>query len=153
MAGGSVSLSGDDVLQIAGRVLANFADGDVALLKFEEDLAVVKAGKDGNTIFASKEAGRVATLDIRVLLGSKDDQFLNSLMQSQQADFSSFVLMDGFFTKRIGDGKSKITSKIYQCSGGIFSRRPDAKNNVDGDTEQSVAVYHMKFGNSSILIQ
>lgn len=150
---GSVSLTGSDTIQIDSRVLADLADQDAVMLKFPDELAKVKASKNGNTIFAFNEQGRVVECDIRVLLGSADDKYLNARMQEMKNGFSDFILVTGVFTKRIGDGAGNISSAVYQCSGGIFKKQIEAKTSAEGDTEQSVAVYTLAFGNGGRSIQ
>jgi hypothetical protein len=144
-----VSLSGKDAIVINGRIFNDFADGDVANLTFPNDLANVKASKDGNLIFAFNETGRICNFALRVLIGSADDKYLNSLMQSMKSDFSGFNVLTGTFVKRIGDGKGNITNSIYVLSGGVFKKQPEQKNNVEGDTSQSVVVYELLFGNGN----
>lgn len=153
MAGGSVSLTGQDTIIIDGRVLNDLADGDAVMLDFPNDLAKAKASKNGNTIFAFDETGRLVEATVRVLLGSSDDKFLNSRMQEMKNGFSDFILMAGSFAKRVGDGKGNISSAIYQVTGGVFKKQIVAKTSAEGDVEQSVAVYSLTFGNGNRSIQ
>lgn len=150
---GSVSLSGADTIQIDGRVINDLADADAVVLTYPEDLAKVKVGKNGNTIYAFNNMGQEVECTMRVLLGSSDDKFLNSRLQEQIQDFSSFILATASFSKRVGDGQSNISTAVYQCNGGVFSRQVDAKTSAEGDTEQSVAVYKVMFGNGARSIQ
>lgn len=149
----SVSLTGSDVIVIDGRVLNDLADQDAVTLTFPNDLAAVKASKNGNTIYAFNETGRLVECNVRVLLGSADDKFLNSRMQEMKNGFSDFILLTGSFVKRTGDGKGNISSAVYQISGGIFKKQIEAKTSAEGDAEQSVAVYMMTFGNGNRSIQ
>lgn len=146
------SLSGNDTITINGRVFADFADGDVGALTFPNELAVLKTGKNGNTVYALNETGRQADLTLRVIRGSSDDRFLNGLLAQQKANFAGFVLMNGEFIKKIGDGKGNIASDTYITSGGIFSKQVEAKSNVEGDTEQSLSIYNLKFSNAPRVI-
>jgi hypothetical protein len=148
----SVSLTGADSIQISSRILADFADGDIANLTFPNTLASVKSSKNGNLIYAFNETGKQCELVIRVLAGSADDKVLNSTLALQKQDFSKFTLMTGVFTKRVGDGTGKITNVTYNCSGGVISKQPEQKTNVEGDTSQSVVVYNITFGNSGRVI-
>ena len=141
----TVSLSGNDVLKINERILADFASDDIALLTFPNELASLKTGKNGNTIYASKETGKQAELVLKVIRGSSDDKFLSNLLNSQKLNFANFVLMTGEMIKRIGDGTGKIISDTYILSGGIFKKEVEAKSNVTGDVEQSVSTYTMNF--------
>ena len=140
-----VSLSGNDIVKINERILADFASDDIAVLTFPNDLANLKTGKNGNTIYASNETGKQAELVLKVIRGSSDDKFLSNLLNSQKLNFSSFVLMTSELIKRIGDGSGKIISDTYILSGGIFKKEVEAKSNVAGDVEQSVSTYNMVF--------
>ncbi len=150
---GSVSLSGADVITINGTILEDLADQNPVELSFPNDLVGVKAAKNGNTIYAFNNMGRLAECKIRVLLGSDDDKFLNSLLQTQINDFSAFILITGQFAKRVGDGSSTISTDVYQLSGGVIKKNVEAKTAAEGDTEQSVAEYTITFGYSSKSIQ
>ena len=124
------------------------ADGDVANLEFPNNIADVKTGKNGNSIYALNESGKNSELTLRVIRGSSDDKYLNQLLTAQNNNFASTVLMVGEFVKKVGDGQGNITNDTYVCSGGIFLRFVPAKSNVDGDTGQSVAEYKIKFSNT-----
>lgn len=139
------SITGADTLRINGQIIANLADGDNNHVTFPNEIATVKTGKNGNTLYAQNFQGENAELSIRIMRGSPDDKFLNNLLSNQKADFASFVLMDAEFIKRVGDGAGKINSDIYLLAGGMFSKNPEAKSNAEGDIEQSVTIYTMKF--------
>lgn len=145
MIGQVVSLTGDDTVVVAGRVLTNFGDADNASLAFPNELATVKTGKNGNAIFALNEMGRQADVILRLIRASPDDIFLNTLLTEQRLDFAAFVLMTGQFTKRVGDGLGSIAADTYLMAGGIFSKQVETKSNVEGDTEQSLSIYNLKF--------
>lgn len=147
-----VSLTGEDTLVIDGQVITDFGDGDNADLKFPTELANVKAGKNGNAIYATNVQGHIAELMLRVLRGSDDDKFLNSRLAAQDADFASFILIKGQFVKRVGDGAGGVSSDTCNLFGGIFSKQIETKSNVEGDTEQSLAIYNIKFASASRVI-
>ena len=149
----SVSLTGSDTIQIDSRILNDLAEGDSVKLTFPNDLATAKASKNGNVIYAFNNTGLIVEGEIRVLLGSADDKYLNSRLQEMKNGFSDFILVTGVFNKRVGDGKGNIFRKVYQCTGGIFKRQVEAKTSAEGDAEQSVAVYMLTFGNGSASIQ
>jgi hypothetical protein len=148
----TVSMTGSDTIKINNRILADLGDGDVAALTFPNDIAVVKTGKNGNSIYGLNESGRQCEIVLRVVRGSGDDKFLNNLLAQQNNDFAGFVLMIGELTKRVGDGTGNVQNDIYILSGGVFSKQTEAKSNVEGDTEQSLSVYHMKFANAPRVI-
>ena len=144
----SIALSGNDVVKINSKILADFADGDIAVLTFPNELAALKTGKNGNTIYALNETGKQAELVLRLVKGSSDDKYLSSLLSSQKNNFSSFILLNGELVKRLGDGAGNIVSDTYIMSGGVFTKEVEAKSNVEGDTAQSVSTYTIRFSRS-----
>jgi len=143
----TVSLTGNDTLVLAGLVITDMADGDWFTLVYDNDLANLKRGKNGNSIFAENSMGLVGTGVLRLVRGSNDDLAMNSILQQQLQDFSAFVLLDGQFTKRVGDGQGNVSSDTGRMAGGIFKRGVDSKSNAEGDTEQSVSIYRFEFAN------
>lgn len=144
----SVSLTGSDVHIIQGRLLTDLADGDCGALTFPNDIAAAKVGKNGNAIYSFNQTGKLTQYVVRVLRGSSDDKFLNNLYTQMVNNFAGFILMNGEFIKKVGDGKGNITSDTYIMSGGIFTKGVEAKDNQEGDTEQAVSIYTFNFTNS-----
>lgn len=144
----TVALSGSDTVVINGRVFHDLAEGNCVELKFPNDIAQVKTGKNGNSVYALNESGKQCEMDLRLVRGSSDDKFLNALLTQQNANFAGFILMQGEFVKQVGDGQGNILNDTYVTSGGIFVRQVDAMSNVEGDVAQSVSVYKMKFSNA-----
>lgn len=144
----TIAMTGSDTIVLNTRVLADLADGDCVELTFPNEIANLKTGKNGNSIYGFNASGKHCDLKIRAIRGSSDDKFLNGLMAQQQNNFAGFPLMIGQFIKKLGDGLGNITSDTYVMSGGVFTKQVDAKENVEGDTEQSVVTYTLKFSNS-----
>lgn len=143
-----VAMSGNDTITINNYLFTGEADGNIIELTFPNEIANVKTGKNGNSIYGFNATGQQCELKCRVIRGSADDKFLQRLLNLQNLNFSGFPLMIGNFTKFIGDGRGNILSDVYIMSGGVFTKQIEGKSNVDGDTEQSVAIYMMKFSNS-----
>lgn len=143
----SVSLTGNDTITIAGRTIADLADGDIATLTFPNELMAVKTGKNGSAIFAFNETGKQCEVTLRIPRNSADDKFFNRLLSLMKANPAGFVLMAGQFVKRVGNGLGFIGNDTYILSGGVFTRNVDATSNVEGNTDQAVAVYTMMFAN------
>ena len=152
----SVSLTGQDsvVFFRAGTplVLSGFADGDTVMLEYPNNSVEAKPGKNGNVLFAFNATGVLVNATLRLLLGTNDDKFFNSRFAELQNDISSFILMEAEFVKRVGDGAGNITSVTYRLGGGIIQKPPAVKENVEGDTEQSVVVWNILFTNSNRII-
>lgn len=139
------AITADDTLTIYGKIITDFADGATSSFAFNNDLVGVKTGKNGNTIFSKNETGNNATAVLRIMRGSSDDRFLQSKMDEVERDFPSVVLAAGEFVKRIGDGNGNVVADVYQLEGGIFVRKVDTQENVEGDTEQGVSIYNLIF--------
>lgn len=144
----AIALSGSDTINFNNRVLADLADGNCVELTFPNDISNVKTGKNGNSIYGLNESGKQCEVKVRLLRGSADDKFMQNLLTQQQANFAGTVLMIGQFIKKVGDGQGNITSDTYIMSGGVFTKQVEGKTNVEGETEQSVAMYTIKFSNA-----
>jgi hypothetical protein len=143
----TVALTGDDSVVLDGTSIADFAEGTISDLNFDAEIANLKAGKGGNAIIAPNAQGNVGSLRMRLIRGSADDRFLNDRQRQQLADLPSFVLIEGQIVKRVGDGGGGVTYETYIVSGGIFTRQVGNHSNVEGETDQAVAVYEIKFAN------
>lgn len=150
---GSVALTGKDTTILSDRIFNDFGTGDTVTIDFPNNLAEGKVGKNGNVIYAYNASGKTSTAVIRVLAGSSDDKFLNSKMQEYINDSAKFVLISGEFIKRVGDGKGNVTSIVYLFDGGVIQKIPGGKENVEGDTEQAIAIYTLLFANTDRAIQ
>ena len=139
------TITGDDTLTLAGRVLNDLADADNVSVVFPNNRVESKTGKNENTIFARNMTGNNADVTIRVIRGSSDDRFLQGKIATSDKDFAATVLLDGGFVKRLGDGQGNVILDTYTMLGGMNMKRIDAKDNSDGDTEQGVAVYNLRF--------
>lgn len=139
------SITGSDTLVINDRVLNDLADGDNSVIVFPNNLVEVKTGKNKNTVFVKNETGNNAEMTLRIMRGSADDAFLQQLLTSMESDFSSFTLLSGTFVKKIGDGAGTLKRDEYTLSGGVFTKKVDGKENVEGDTEQAIAIYTIRF--------
>lgn len=145
---GFAALSGQDTVIINNYVFVGLADENFVELTFPNDIATVKKGKNGNTIYGFSESGKICDVKLRVVRATPDDSFLNNLLTQQQANFAGFPLMQGSFVKKIGDGNGNITSDTYIMSGGVFVRNVDGKSNAEGAPDQSIGIYMFKFSNA-----
>lgn len=144
----SVALTGNDTTILQGRILNDLADGDAVNLDFPNNLVESKVGKNGNTIYAFNSTGKVVTVTIRTLAGSDDDKFLNAQMNEYINDVAAYILLEGEFIKRVGDGLGNVNNIVYKVEGGVVQKFPNAKENVEGDIEQSVSIWQILFANA-----
>lgn len=141
----TLSLTGADTIILNDRVLTDLSTAAVGSITWENDVANLQTGKDGNAIFAYNAPGAQATMELRVIRGSSDDKFLNGLYAQQTADFVTFTLLTGVLVKKMGDGAGNTVNDSYSLSGGVFARGVDVQSNVEGDTEQGTSVWRFKF--------
>jgi hypothetical protein len=143
----TVALSGDDSVIINNRPMMDVADGNYGELTFPNDIANVKTGKNGNSIYSSNATGNQGEFKLRLIRGSADDKFLLSLMSAQKANFPGTVLLISEIIKKLGDGQGNISNDTYLSTGGVFKKQIEVKSNAEGDTDQSVALYTIVFSN------
>jgi hypothetical protein len=146
---GQMALTGADTVVINGFILTAFADGDTGSFTFPNKLVEVKMGKNKNAIYAYNASGQISEATLRLMRGSADDKFLNSLQQSYINDPAAFTVMTGEFIKRLGDGKGNVTNDSYIFDGGILPNLPEVKENVAGETEQAITIWKLTFTNTT----
>ena len=144
-----VSLTGNDTVIINGRILNDFADGDVAKIEYPNEIMTVKRGKNGNSMFALNAPGEILDCEIKLIRGGADDQFLNDLLTEMKQNPPAFVLLSGEFVKNVGDGAGNIGQEIYNLNGGVFKKNPAVKENVEGETEQATVTYTLVFSDGT----
>lgn len=153
MPGEIYNIVGSDTLTVFGRVINNFADGDISTFVFNNDRSAVKTGKNGNTIFALDETGKNSVTTLRIMLGSADDAFLQGILTGSDNDFTSTILGAGEFVKNVGDGSGGVRRIVWTLGGGMITKYVGGKGNVQGDTEQGVGVYTITFAKAIRSIQ
>ena len=139
------SLTGNDNFILNDRVINELTDGSTVEVAYQNDRVGVSTGKNGNTVYAENKTGLNAVVTLRVIRGGKDDKYLNGLSIQQNKDLPSFSLMNGSFTKRVGDGSGSVKFDNYVLLGGVFQRFPDVQENLVGETEQGTVVYTIIF--------
>lgn len=149
---GIFTVTGSDTLTIQGNVFTDQAYGTVTTVELPNELVNMKTGKNGNTVIAQNAAGFNGMVTMRVARGSSDDQFMNGLVPQSAANFPATQLLAGSFVKSMGDGQGNVLYDTYTLAGGMISKIPAGQENVEGDTEQGVVTYNIKFANVSRVI-
>ncbi len=147
------TITAEDTLTLGNRVFNDFADDDVSKITFPNDMVKAKTGKNKNTIFSRDATGDNAVLALRLIRGSSDDQFLQSIISGMEVDFVATITLDGEFVKRLGDGQGNIKRDVYTLQGGMIQKKPESGENVAGGTDQAVAMYTIIFANGKRSIQ
>ncbi len=88
-----------------------------------------------------------------MMLGSSDDNFLQGKLTQSDENYAATILAAGEFVKNVGDGAGNIRRDVYTLGGGMITRYVDGKTNVEGDTQQGVAVYNIIFAKAIRSIQ
>ncbi len=147
----TTAVTGNDTIVIndgtGDRSIVDFANADNIVVTFPNELVNMTVGKNGNAIYAFNQTGKIIEAELRLLTGSPDDKYFNSILIKQKTDLPSFVLLTGNFTKRIGDGQGNVGNAVYSMEGGVIYQQVDAKENVEGDTDNAVSVYRLRFAN------
>jgi hypothetical protein len=138
-------LSGSDTLQIQGRTITSVCSGDWAKLTFPNETTQMDIGKNGNTVYAYDFRGEQAQFELMLLRGTDDDAFLQSLFVPMRQDFASFLLLQGQYIKRLGDGAGNLRREIAKLQGGVFSKRIETMSNAQGEPKQAIALWTMKW--------
>ena len=97
---------------------------------------------------AKKPCGIITTDGVLIqnaLLGGAAMVSYGSEINMLKNDFSAYILLNAEFIKKVGDGQGNITNDTYLLTGGIPSKQVEAKTSAEGDTEQSVSIYNLKF--------
>lgn len=139
------ALTGNDDLILNDVSIDEFTDNSTITITFPNEKVGISTGKNANSVFATNEQGRNVQVELRILAGGKNDAFLNGLSIQQERDLPAFPLMNGSFSKRVGDGKGNVRRINYTLLGGTFRQNVDAQENLTGDTEQGTALYRMTF--------
>lgn len=139
------ALTGNDSLILNDRVIKDLSDGSTIEISYQNDRIGMSTGKNNNTVIAENRQGLNASLTLRVVRGGADDRWLNGLSIQQDKDLPTFNLINGSFTKRIGNGQGSVKYDNYVLLGGVFNRFPDVQENLVGDTEQGTVVYTIMF--------
>ena len=77
------TITGKDTLTINNNVVNDIAFGDVSTIKYNNKRVETKTGKNRNTIFAENAAGANAELVLRLIKGSNDDVFFQTILAQQ----------------------------------------------------------------------
>lgn len=139
------SLTGNDTFVLNNRVYKDFADGSTITIDFPNERTGKTTGKNGNTIFSTNKQGMNATVELRLIAASGDDIYTNGLSVAQERDLPTFTLNTGRFAKRIGDGSGNVKFINYTLAGGVIDNNVNTNENLQGETEQGIAVYRLFF--------
>lgn len=137
--------TGSDTIEIDGNLINDCANGKVVEVRFPNNISNSEKGKDNNSMITYIANGDICEVTIRVLIGGRTDQYLNLRKAQLKKDSASFVGMKGKFVKRVGDGSGATKKITYNLKNGVFMKNVEAETDTDGDINQTVAVYQIRF--------
>lgn len=129
-------------------ILSDLADGTVAELTAPNELSTTTTGYNGNSLTSHNEPGRQRECTLRIVKGSGDDKRLNKNYNMWKNRNLLFQPLKITFTKNIGHGDGTITKDTVECFAGFPAGQPSQSMVMDGNTEQVVSIYMLRFGNS-----
>lgn len=129
-------------------VLNDFAAGAVADLTAPNDISSTTTGYNGNSLGAHNEPGRQRECSLRLVKGSSDDKRFNQNYNLWKDRRSTFKPLKMSFTKNVAHEDGSITKDTVDCFFGLPAGQPSQTINTEGDTEQVISVYMLRFGNS-----
>lgn len=128
-------------------ILNDFADGVVAELSAPNELSAITTGYNGNALGSHNEPGRQRELTLRVVKGSYDDKRLNKNYNLWKDRSITFKPLKSYFTKLIALDNGNTTDTV-ECYFGLPTGQPTQQTITDGNTDQVVSVYTIRYANS-----
>lgn len=129
-------------------ILSDFANGSVAELSSPNELSSTTTGFNGNSLGAHNEPGRQRELTLRLVKAGPDDKRFNKNYNLWKNRDIRFRPLEMTFTKNVGHSDGTISTDTVTCFFGLPSGFPDQITNTEGDTEQVMSQYVIRFGNS-----
>lgn len=128
-------------------ILSDLASANVTEFAADNELSTTTTGYNGNGLGAHNEPGRQRMGTLRLVKASGDDKRLNENYTLWKNRDSNFKPLKASFTKRIAHGDGSITEDTLYCYFGLPTGQPGQLNNTEGDTEQVVSAYTIRFAN------
>jgi len=142
---GIFTITSNDTLIINGQLFTTLSDKSTVHLDFPNDVVNVTVGKNGNAIFASNAKGSIGDMELRPLMANADHSFLNNQLSQYLANPPSYVVMNGAFTKVLGDGQGNVRRFSYNLNGGVVLKNIMSEENVEGETDQAIAIFKIRW--------
>lgn len=129
-------------------ILSDLADGTVAELTAPNELSTTTTGYNGNSLGSHNEPGRQRECTLRIVKGSGDDKRLNKNYNMWKNRNLLFRPLKMTFTKNVGHSDGSVNRDTVECFFGLPAGQPSQSMVMDGNTEQVVSIYMLRFGNS-----
>lgn len=134
-------------------IISDLANATVVELAADTELSTITTGYNGNGLGAHNEPGRQRLATLRLVKASGDDKRLNENYTLWKNRDSNFKPLKASFTKQIAHSDGSISTDTLYCYFGLPSGQPGASQNTEGDTEQVVSVYTIRFADHDRVIK
>lgn len=94
------------------------------------------------------EPGRQRECTLRIVKAGSDDKRLNKNYNMWKNRDIRFKPLKMRFTKNVGHSDGRLTKDTVECFFGLPAGQPTQSMVMDGNTEQVVSIYMIRFGNS-----
>jgi hypothetical protein len=150
---GVMNITSNDTLLLKGMVngslvqqlFTTLSDKSTVNITIPNEMVNVMVGKNGNAVFAAIKRGQIGDMELRPLMANTDHVFLNAQLAQWNANATAYVVMNGIFTKVLGDGLGNVRRFSYTLNGGVVLKNIDAVENVEGETDQAISVFRLRF--------
>lgn len=136
-----------DSLKINNALITDLGDGDVITITFPNETSSTKNTYGSGAIITPNVQGGIAEVILRVPQGAdRSETYMQSLLSLTVGGGNPIAtgLLFATFTKVLSDGVRQY-KYIYELNGGSFFKYIDIKSNGEGDTDQGISVYSMRF--------
>ena len=113
--------TGKDTIIIDGRLIEDLATGKVVEARFPNNISNSEVGKNGSSINTYIANGVLCEITLRVLIGSKTDQYLTLRKSQWENDPASFVALTGSQTAVISIPSGQTFCKLISTSSHLYS--------------------------------
>lgn len=129
-------------------ILSDFANGTVAELSAPNEISSMTTGYNGNGLGAHNEPGRQRECTLRIVKAGSDDKRFNKNYNMWKNRDLRFRPLKMTFVKNIGHSDGSITKDTVECYFGLPAGQPTQTTDTEGNTDQVVSIYMIKFANS-----
>lgn len=134
-------------------IISDLANATVTEFSGDNELSTITTGYNGNGLGAHNEPGRQRLATIRLVKASDDDKRLNENYTLWKNRDSRFRPLKASFTKNIAHSDGSLANDTLYCYFGLPTGQPSQANNTEGDTEQVVSVYTIRFADNDRVLK
>ena len=139
------SVTGDYAisLNVSGTVytLTSQGKGDVAKITFPDEYTKYALGKNGNVMITQNFSALKAELEVKVIVNSSDDRYLQSLVTNSLVDFVGTANFDATGTIYANNDNSGTEQIDINITGARVVNFVSFLDNSEGNEEMAMVMY------------